>query len=80
VAKIVIERLVGMSLVEGETRDLLWVFLQILGPALNREAGARNLDGSTAAEDLAAFWELESPDNMQIGAALYDLVGLFPCD
>jgi hypothetical protein len=76
VARIVAERAAAMAQHEGAERDADWAFLQILGPVLDREAATRN---ATVAAELAAAWEADSADDVDVPELIRDLAEVFPC-
>lgn len=76
VALIVRERVVQLASATGEDADVLWAFLTILGPVLDREAEVRD---PTNAAVLAAEWAKTDPATVDTGAIIEALDVVFDC-
>jgi hypothetical protein len=77
VARVVLARVLQMELNQGAAKEADWRFIQILGAALDREAGVRDPD---AAAVLAAQWAKEDPAQVDPGAIIAALLNTFQCN
>lgn len=56
--------------------NVLWAFLQVAGPVLDREATERD---AAAAADLTGLWSAESPAPEDVAKGIAALDAIFPC-
>jgi hypothetical protein len=56
--------------------NVLWAFLQVAGPVLDREAEERD---AAAAADLTGLWSAESPAPEDVAKGIAALDAIFPC-